>query len=258
MKQAIVWTSFGVTDIEAGKKSIGAAAQEIAAAFPAYEVREAYTANFVRRKLREQGVTALSLEEVLGRLAAEGYEKALVQPSHLTPGEEYENKILPTIDKYQKAFVILAVGKPLFAEESGCPQILATIYGLLELREGEAAVLLGHGSPHRHNPVYENLQRIADENKWPLHIGVVERGDTPNFSMVLRRLKADGCKNLLLAPLLVTGGVHVTEDMAGNSPDSWKSRLEGEGFSLRVNLRGLAEYPAFRKIYVDKLAKMAR
>ena len=117
-------------------------------------------------------------------------------------------------------------------------------------------VLLGHGSPHRHNPVYTLLQQRADEEGLPVHIGVLEEADVPHFAMVLDRLEKSGKKRVLLAPLLLAGGRHVTHDLAGDEPASWKSRLQKSGFSVRLDRRTLGERAAFRRIYIEKLYRL--
>ena len=119
-------------------------------------------------------------------------------------------------------------------------------------------MLLGHGSPHRHNPVYRLLQQRADEEGLPVHIGVLEEGDVPNFSMVLERLEKSGKKHVLLAPLLLAGGRHVTHDLAGEEDGSWKSRLQKAGFSVRLDRRTLGEKTAFRRIYIEKLYRLIK
>ena len=61
---------------------------------------------------------------------------------------------------------------------------------------------------------------------------------------------------LLLAALLLAGGMHVTRDMAGDAPESWQSRLTAAGFTVRTDLRGLGEYPAFRALYLRRLQEL--
>ena len=135
---------------------------------------------------------------------------------------------------------------------------LGAVYAIHQLGDDEELVLLGHGSPHQHNPVYEKLQERADRQKLPVHIGVVEEGDTPNFPMVLARLQEKGAKKVLLAPLLLSGGLHVREDMAGEGAGSWLSRLRKNGLEVRAELRGLAEYPAFRQLYINKALALVK
>ncbi len=264
MKQAIILVSFGVAEKEARKNSLEALAEDIRRAFPGQDLFQAYTSAFLRKRLRRDGVDISSLEECLEELAGKGcYEQVLVQPAHLTAGEEYSNKILSPVRNCRGNFPKLLLGEPLFfhAGEGGSrddyAEGLHAIWDVLGPEKGEEVVLLGHGSPHRHNPVYELLQERADVRKLPLHIGVLEEADTPDFPMVLERLSQRHARKILLAPLLFSGGMHVTEDMAGGAPSSWKSRLEKEGFSLRLSMKGMGEYPAFRRLYLQKLQRLA-
>jgi len=69
----------------------------------------------------------------------------------------------------------------------------------------------------------------------------------------MARLRQRGSRQLLLAPLLLSGGSHVTRDMAGSNPGSWQSQLMAAGFAVRTDLRGLGEHPDFRALYVQKV-----
>ena len=57
----------------------------------------------------------------------------------------------------------------------------------------------------------------------------------------------------LADPLISLFGAHVNEDIAGEEEESWLNRLQAAGFSVRVSLKGLGEYPAFQKLYVKRL-----
>lgn len=253
-KQALVFASFGVSDAGARAASLDAAAALLQQKFPAWQVYQAYTSNFICRRLVAAGVQAASLTEMLARLAAAGFARVLVQPSHLTPGEEFDHKVLAAAKAAAALFPAgLAVGQPVFAEPADYERVLAAILPALSLAPGEELVLFGHGSPHRHNPVYERLQQVADARQLPVHIGVLEPSDTPNLAMVMARLQQRGSRQLLLAPLLLSGGSHVTRDMAGSNPESWRSQLMAAGFAVRTDLRGLGEHPDFRALYVQKV-----
>ena len=257
-KRAILFASFGVSNAGVRRATLDATAQEIAEAFPAYEVRQAYTSNFIRQRMAAEGRSAPSVPEALDALEREGYSQVLVQPSHLSPGEEYEQKLLSLVPKYLVRFPDFRMGEPVFCRQ-GAGEADDFAVGLAAVLEcfppepGEQLVLLGHGSPHRHNPVYSLLQHCADQKGLPVHIGVVETSDTPNFDMVLHRLEAIRGMHILLAPLLLAGGVHATEDMAGSGEDSWKSRLLAAGFAVRTCLQGLGAFPAFRRLYLRKI-----
>ena len=94
-----------------------------------------------------------------------------------------------------------------------------------------------------------------DAQQLSIHVGVLESTDTPDFSMVLARLQQKHARAVLLAPLLLTSGMHVARDLAGDSEGSWKTRLEQAGLSVTPILEGLGESPIFRQIYIEKARK---
>ncbi|MBQ3451893.1 MAG: sirohydrochlorin cobaltochelatase, partial [Selenomonadaceae bacterium] len=57
---------------------------------------------------------------------------------------------------------------------------------------------------------------------------------------------------ILLAPLLFNGGVHVTEDIAGEK-NSWRTKLSALGYKVRVISDGLGSFKSFRELYIKKL-----
>ena len=260
MDAALVLVSFGVAGREARALGLEKLAREMGEALPDMEIRQAYTSVFIRKKLLKEGIIIPSLAECLAGLRQEGFQKVFLQPTYFTPGEEYNYKVIEAAEEFHGSFGLLKIGEPLFYQE-GVGQDdfaagLEAVFSAHHLEAGENLVLLGHGSPHQHNPVYEKLQERADRQELPVHIGVVEESDTPNFAMVLARLQAQKAKKVLLAPLLLSGGLHVHEDMAGKGERSWLSRLKAAGFEVRTELRGLAEYSAFRKLYLDKALKL--
>ena len=95
MKQAIILASFGAVDSVIRESTINALFEDIKSAFPSTEIRQAYTSNFIRSKLRSRGIDILSIEEQIDSLKSEGFKDIIILPSHLTPGEEFDNKIKP-------------------------------------------------------------------------------------------------------------------------------------------------------------------
>lgn len=261
MKTAVIFAGFGTSDQAARARAISSIARDAKACFPDLHIVEAYTSAFIRRRLAAQGEFVPSPETCLETLAEGGFEEVYIQPLHLTPGEEYDYKILPLQEQYSDRFSRLSIGEPLFYtwsngvrdDYAAVLDALCTIYPPMD---DEVLVLLGHGSPHRHNLVYERLQRVIDDAARLMFIGVVEETDTPDFAMVKERLYTCKAKCVRLAPLLLSGGVHVMEEMAGADAASWKSRLEASGFHVRTELRGLGEYPAFRQLYIKKFINL--
>ena len=180
--------------------------------------------------------------EKISQLRAEGFKKIFLLPTHLTPGEEFDNKIKIC------AAPDVKIIPPLMSEPLD-KKIFVTILDCFKKNDDEDLILIGHGSPHRHNPVYENLQRLAGDS---VHIGVIEESDTPNFADVLKRLQACRAEKILLAPLLFNGGVHVAEDIAGEK-NSWLTKLSALGYQVRVIRDGLGTFKNFRELYIKKL-----
>lgn len=242
MKTAILVTSFGSADDSIRAKTFDKLAAEILEKFPAYEVRQAFTSNFMIKKLSRRGILIATPSEEISKLRANGFNRIILLPTHLTPGEEFDNKIKIC------AAADVEIIPPLMSEPID-KKIFSTILDCFKRDDDEDLILIGHGSPHRHNPVYENLQRIAGDR---IHIGVIEATDTPNFSDVVKRLEISRSDKILLAPLLFNGGVHVAEDIAGEK-NSWLSRLNALGFKVRVIKDGLGSFESFRGLYIKKL-----
>lgn len=243
-KQAILLASFGSADDDIRAKTFDKLAAELSAAFPAFEVRQAFTSHFMIRKLARRGISIDTPQQAIDKLRGAGFGKIFLLPTHLTPGEEFDNKIQTC------AAEDVEVIPPLMSEPLD-EKILATILDCFKRAADEDLILIGHGSPHRHNPVYENLQRLAGDR---IHIGVIEPTDTPNFDDMLKRLQACRADKIVLAPLLFNGGVHVAEDIAGDG-DSWLNRLAAQGYRVRVIRDGLGTFESFRRLYVDKMRR---
>jgi len=260
MKKAIILVSFGVVDEQVRRSCLDSIALKIRQSFPEYTVCIAFTSMFILKKLKKQNIQIDSLPEVLVKLQQEKYEEVVIQPTHLTPGEEYENKIIAVCEAYKTVFSKLKIGNPVFSLENEMPDKDDYIIGLkcilqqiVSLAKTEEVVLMGHGSPHQHNPIYEILQRKADELKLPITIGVLEPNDYPGFDDVVVRLKHKNIKNIYLMPMLLAGGIHVMQDMAGASPNSWLNKLKHEGFKVRVYEKGLGENEDFQNIYIQHI-----
>ena len=109
-------------------------------------------------------------------------------------------------------------------------------------------MLFGHGTGHAANLVYPALQTAFDlAGRRDVLVGTVE--GWPAFPEVLRQLKERCGAGVHLVPLMLVAGDHALNDMAGGTPESWKSRLEAEGFSVRATLRGLGLLPEVQAMY---------
>jgi len=69
---------------------------------------------------------------------------------------------------------------------------------------------------------------------------------------ILDDLEAVPGKALSLMPLMLVAGDHAKNDLAGDGPDSWRSRLLARGFDVRLRLQGLGALEAVQRRFVEK------
>ena len=238
--KAIILISFGTTDEKIFNSTIDALAAEISATFPNFALRQAFTSNFIIKKLLQRGIKISTVDEEIFNLRAKNFDEIILLPTHLTAGEEFDNKIKICAADDVKIL------SPLFSDD--LEKILEVILKCFQL-DDEDLILIGHGSPNRHNPVYENFQRLIDKSYKNIHVGVVEENDTPNFNQVAERLKNRDVKKILLAPLLFNGGMHVEKDIK----ISWRGKLAALGYDVKVCADGLGTFKIFRELYIEKI-----
>ena len=88
MKKALLAVSFGTSYRETLEKTIARIEADLAAALPERTLFRAFTSGMILRKLeRRDGLHIDDVPQALARLAAEGYEDVLIQPTHILNGD---------------------------------------------------------------------------------------------------------------------------------------------------------------------------
>lgn len=251
-KKAFLAISFGTSYEETRKKTIDAIEEDLRAAFPGYEFRRAYTSPTIVRILNERdGIWIDSVEQALSRLAGEGYRAVLAQTTHVIHGFEYD-KLMAVFEQFRNKFDILECGEPLLTEEEDYRQS-ARIMGeaLAAYRApGTDLVLMGHGTEHAANVSYAKLQKaFFGQGYEDCLVGTVEASPTlENMAKLVQERKP---ARVVLVPFMVVAGNHAVMDIAGMGAKSWKSRFERGGYQVECVMKGLGEYPAIRRMYVE-------
>ena len=255
-KKVILVVSFGTSYDDSREKTIGAVERAAAAAFPDYEVRRAFTSRMILRKLKERGLVFADVEEALIQAAKDGVNTLVVQPTHLMNGYEY-TALAGKVESYRDRFETVVLGGPLLMEEEDfAPAAAALRKEVSPYIDGKTAFCyMGHGTESSSNRVYLRLQEeISGLGCDDCYIGTVEA--EPSLDTVLRLLKEKkSYRRVVVKPLMVVAGDHANQDMAGEGEDSWKSRLEEEGYTVQCILRGLGENPGIQALYVDHARK---
>jgi len=249
MKEAILIVSFGTTHLDTLEKTIAAVERDAQAAYPACAVRRAFTSGIVRRRLREKfGVAVDSVEEALARLAQEGFERVTVQPTLLIPGEEFD--LLRAAVLKGAGALEARIGLPLLWDDRDLAALADILREAYPAQEGTVLLAMGHGTGHIADGMYDRL--LAQMRQRGMELCTVE--GAIDFGCAVAAMKARPERRAHLVPLLLVGGDHTKNDMAGDGPDSLRGRLEAEGFAVTCSLQGLGEIAAVRARYLRRIA----
>ena len=279
----LILAAFGVSDPEALEDLLNIKAR-VAAAWPRAETRLAFTSRVLRGQWRcradeasfrasHPGVPAEIYEiksplTLLAEAQEEGPRPLVVQPLHVSAGEEYADLKnmtaalagIETLRPDQRPFPLLHLARPALGD-GGADDLERAARALRPLaekagRSGSALVLVGHGSRRLTSAVYGELEKILRRGGEPVHIGLLEGGPGPEEIIVAlagEHGRDHGPRPILLAPLLAAAGRHARDDLAGPEPDSWASRLRAAGHPVEIHLQGLGSLDAWADLYVEQV-----
>ena len=251
-RKAILVVSFGTSYIEAGQKSIEVIETEIHARFPEYRLYRAWTSERIRRKVEKRdGVHISGVSEALRQMKEEGIAEVLVQATYILPGSEYRKM---KEELKQSDIGKIMISAPLLGDAKDCEQVAEIFSELNPAKDKEMFVYMGHGEEDSANAQYARMNEIwKSKGREDLFLGAME-GEN-GLEAVLEALSQNNVQKITLAPFMVTAGSHAVSQMAGEQEDSWKNLLTRAGYEVECCLKGLGEYPAIRKIFVEHLEK---
>lgn len=248
-KQAIVITSFG-TSVPEARVSITAVEDVLSAAADGYTCVRAFTSPTIRRILKNRGEDIPSLAAALDRLAEEGFQRVIVQPTHLLYGFEYD-KLKAETEAQSGRFESVSVGRPLLADSRDIQRFAFHLSQDHPMKEGAVTVFMGHGTEHFANAAYPALQTALNLlGRTDIYVGTVE--GWPGLEDILRQLKPGGSRNIRLLPLMLVAGDHARNDMA----KGWKAQMEAEGHIVACSFIGLGQLAWVREMYREKLTAL--
>ena len=254
MGKAILAVSFGTSHMDTLDKTIGAIERSIEEHFPEYRLYRAFTSGMILKKLRKtKGLEFYNVKEAMERMAADGMDTVIVQPTHIINGIE-NDRMLEDLMVYADQFQKIRVGKPLLSSVDDYKKAIHAVMEEVELAEDETLVLMGHGTDHHANSAYPTLEYTFHLLGYrQVLVGTVE--GFPDFNNVLTKLEITGTKKVVLMPFMVVAGDHAKHDMAGDE-DSWKSELEEAGYEVRTILKGLGELKGIRNLFVEHIEEV--
>ena len=270
----ILVVSFGTSFNDSRVADIGSIEKAIAAAFPDWSVRRAFTAQIIMNHvLARDGEAIDNMTQALDRAVANGVKNLVVAPTHLMHGAEYD-EMVAALEPYKDKMTIV-VAEPLLGEvgadatvinadkEAVAKAVVAAAvadagYDSLDAAaaDGVAFVLMGHGTSHEANVTYDQMQTQMENLGYKnVFIGTVEGepADT-ECSVVIGKVKDAGYTKVILRPLMVVAGDHANNDMADlEDPESWASQFTASGAfeSVACQIAGLGRIADVDQLYVD-------
>ena len=273
-EKELLVVSFGTSFNDSRANDIGGIEKALAAAYPDYSVRRAFTAQIIiNHILARDGEKIDNMEQALQRAVDNGVKELVVQPTHLMHGAEYD-ELVEALDGYKDKFDKVVVSEPLLGEvgadakevnddkkavaEAITAEAVKTAgFGSLADadKDGVAFVFMGHGTSHKAKVTYSQMQSQMEELEYSnVFIGTVE-GEPEETALenVIEAVKAAGYKKVVLRPLMVVAGDHANNDMAGDEEDSWKSGFTADGSfdEVTCQIAGLGSIADVQKIYVE-------
>lgn len=248
MKKALVVVSFGTSYKDVLEENIVPVEEAIKGAFPDYDFYRGFTSRFIVKKLNRDGVDVQIEKDVILSLLEKDYEDILVQPTHMIPGFEYEDKILTL----KELSPVISIGKPLLygpEDYEKLGTVLNNVYGLETLES--PFVFMGHGTEHTANQHYIALGHYLKSHYPNVYVAGVE-GEC-SFDDVLAELKDNKARKVSFAPLMIVAGDHAKNDMAGEDEDSWKSLAENIGLEVEVHMQGLGALEGVHQLIINKM-----
>ncbi|MCR5263164.1 MAG: sirohydrochlorin cobaltochelatase [Clostridiales bacterium] len=247
--KAVLAVSFGTSRPKTRRRTVEAVERDLAGAFPDRRFFRAWTSGMIRNKVRkEEGISVLSPAEALDAMRRDGIDDVIVQPTMTVPGDEYD-LVIKTVSQRAGMFAEVRMGKPLLSDEddiASAARAVEDAYG--DIGDDSVLALMAHGSAGGDTAYGHLAERFRSDGYGHFIIGTAENG--PGFASILDTVREKSPRRVVLAPLLLSAGMHALRDMAGDGADSWRSRLETEGYSVECRLTGLGELKAVRDIFI--------
>ena len=244
-KASVLMVHFGTTFDGTRKNTIDAVNDEAKKEFPDMEIREAYTSRIIMRRLKERGIVKDNPAEALDKLAKEGYTHIIVQPTNVINGVESKT-LEQQLEMYKDKFKEIRTGSALLSAPEDYKAVAEIINKEVgELADDEAVVLVGHGTHDSGNAAYPAMDYTAKSMGYKFYVGTIE--GFPEFDDVVKGLKKDGIKKVVLMPFMFVAGDHANNDIAVD----WKEALEKEGFTVKVKLTSLGMMEDIRKMFIN-------
>lgn len=253
MKKAIMLVSSGTSIMEALNQTTNKLEERLKESFPEYSVYQAFSVQPIVNKMKKADPEKYrNVEETFEKMLADGIEEVVVSSFYMINGEEHERlREVAKTYRDEGQFARIAVAKPLLCEKEDYIKVLEAVLKASDMQEGEALLLVGHGTKHHDNTEYQNFEYTA-YTQGHRNVYVATLAGHQKTALLMRKLELTGCKKIRLMPLLLVAGIHAQVDIAGDK-DSWKTKLMDTGYQVEVQMIGIGELDTIQDVFVEHL-----
>lgn len=249
MRAAILLIAYGAGN-PASRAGLAAFESRCRERFAGLPIRWAYTSDLLRTRLARQKQKSDSVFKALMRLNFEKYGRIAIQPLLVIPGREYEEVKEAAENVGAQCGLSCSLGLPLLSAEPGkvCSALIAC--AAAPLGAAEDVIFMAHGARHPAGRMYKEIAHKLENLDSHIHIGTMS--GEPSLHSILPSLKS---RRIWLQPFFANAGLHAMRDMAGDSPQSWRTQLEAAGHECEITLSGLVEREEMADIWLDHLGE---
>ncbi|MEW6142730.1 MAG: sirohydrochlorin cobaltochelatase [Chloroflexota bacterium] len=220
--------------------------------FPGHDVVWGIQAVYMFAALKARGqnwyfnrqVPLIDATTLLARLAADGRQKVAMQ--FLMTSESTFSREAMKVDTHGMQ---VKHAMPFFSHKENITGIVKALEPEFGDGRETATVFVGHGAlkDFEFNECFLAIDRILRANYRNAFLTTLH--GPPGIDGVIEEVKKSGCKKVKFISLMITGGGHITQDIMGDQPDSWKSRI---GLPTEI-FTGIAEKPIFPNYFLKQI-----
>lgn len=210
-------------------------------AFPDNSIFIAYTSEHAIKKANESGRNLLNVNETVEKLTTDGYTKIIIQSLHIMNGEEF----MSIGENFSSAKIV--IGKPLLSSDSDLQKISEVL--LPQCNKKIPTLIAAHGNS-KFPELNLTLQKLGSiiESKCTNAVLCTIEGEPGIKPLSKITNQAKSVNSARIIPLMLVAGVHVTDDLIGTDPSSWKNLL---GIKNVILSDPMGELPIIHEIYIS-------
>ena len=217
-------------------------------------VYQAYTSGIIIRKLARQQIHIHTVGEAVQEALDHQVQCLYVVPTHMIPGIEYQ-KLVQILEPFRHSFEKMKIASAVLNQKEDCKKLVSVLQDIFHFQKEIHYILMGHGTEDSANVRYSQMNEAFRKARLTnVQIASVEA--RPDLEDAISHLQNAGkVDKVIVHPFMVVAGDHARNDMAGEN-DSYVAKLREIGYEVSAVVKGLGEYPQFRRIYAEKLREM--